>query len=81
MYEMIEMVAMAFTLGLTGALAPGPTLVATVNSSLKSGWTAGPKIAVGHALVEVLIFLLIREVWPWRHSSILITLPGQADWP
>ena len=59
MYEMIEMVAMAFTLGLTGALAPGPTLVATVNSSLKSGWTAGPKIAVGHALVEVLIFTLI----------------------
>ncbi len=59
MYEMIEMVAMAFTLGLTGALAPGPTLVATVNSSLKSGWTAGPKIALGHALVEVLIFLLI----------------------
>jgi threonine/homoserine/homoserine lactone efflux protein len=59
MYEMIEMVVMAFTLGLTGALAPGPTLVATVNSSLKSGWTAGPKIAVGHALVEVLIFLLI----------------------
>jgi threonine/homoserine/homoserine lactone efflux protein len=59
MHEMIEMVVMAFTLGLTGALAPGPTLVATVNSSLKSGWTAGPKIAIGHALVEVLIFLLI----------------------
>ena len=59
MYEMIEMVGMAFTIGITGALAPGPTLVATVNSSLKSGWTAGPKIAVGHALVEILIFMLI----------------------
>ena len=56
---MIEMLAMAFTIGLTGALAPGPTLVATVNSSLKSGWTAGPKIAAGHALVETLVFLLI----------------------
>jgi threonine/homoserine/homoserine lactone efflux protein len=57
--EVIEILAMAFTIGLTGALAPGPTLVATVNSSLKSGWTAGPKVAVGHALVELFVFLLI----------------------
>lgn len=59
MYEMLEMVVMAFTIGLSGALAPGPTLVATVNSSLKEGWTAGPKVAAGHALVELLVFLLI----------------------
>lgn len=59
MYEILQMLAMAFTIGLTGALAPGPTLVATVNSSLKDGWTAGPKVAAGHALVETLIFLLI----------------------
>lgn len=58
-YEMIEILAMAFTVGLTGALAPGPTLVATVNTSLKSGWTAGPKVAAGHALVELIIFILI----------------------
>jgi len=57
--EILEMVAMAFLIGLTGALAPGPTLVATVNSSLKTGWTAGPKIAAGHALVELVLFLLI----------------------
>lgn len=59
MYEMLEMVAMAFAIGLTGALAPGPTLVATVNTSLQSGWTAGPKVAAGHALVELFIFMLI----------------------
>lgn len=59
MYEILKMLAMAFAIGLTGALAPGPTLVATVNSSLKEGWTAGPKVAAGHALVEILIFLLI----------------------
>jgi threonine/homoserine/homoserine lactone efflux protein len=58
-YEIIQMLALAFAIGLTGALAPGPTLVATVNSSLKTGWTAGPKIALGHALVELLIFILI----------------------
>ncbi|NMB85043.1 MAG: LysE type translocator [Methanosaeta sp. PtaB.Bin018] len=59
MYEMIEMLAMSFTIGLTGALAPGPTLVATINSSLECGWTAGPKVAAGHALVEAAIFSLI----------------------
>lgn len=59
MIKMIEMLAMAFTIGLTGALAPGPTLVATVKSSLNDGWTAGPKVAAGHALVELLVFLLI----------------------
>ena len=59
MHEMLEMLIMAFTIGLTGALAPGPTLVATVNSSLKDGWKAGPKIAAGHALVESVLFLLI----------------------
>ena len=26
MYEILQMLAMAFTIGLTGALAPGPTL-------------------------------------------------------
>jgi threonine/homoserine/homoserine lactone efflux protein len=59
MYEILQMLAMAFTIGLTGALAPGPTLVATVNSSLKEGWKAGAKVAAGHALVETVIFLLI----------------------
>jgi threonine/homoserine/homoserine lactone efflux protein len=61
MIKTMEMLAMAFTIGLTGALAPGPTLVATVRSSLKDGWTAGPKVAAGHALVELIIFLLIVE--------------------
>ena len=41
----IETLILAFTIGLTGALAPGPTLVATINSSLRRGWTIGPKVA------------------------------------
>ncbi len=55
----LEILIFAFTIGLTGALAPGPTLVATVNTSLKVGWTAGPKVAAGHAVIEAFIFLLI----------------------
>ena len=59
MQEIAETLVTAFAIGLTGALAPGPTLLATVNSSLQEGWRAGPKVAAGHALVEVLIFLII----------------------
>ncbi|MGB3943651.1 MAG: LysE family transporter [Methanothrix sp.] len=55
----IETLILAFTIGLTGALAPGPTLVATINSSLQRGWTVGPKVATGHAIAEVGVFLMI----------------------
>ena len=79
--EVIEILAMAFTIGLTGALAPGPTLVATVNSSLKSGWTAGPKVALGHALVELLVFLLIvmgLAAVAQQYSHLIAVLGGFA---
>jgi threonine/homoserine/homoserine lactone efflux protein len=78
MYDIIAFIITAFIIGLTGALAPGPTLVATVNSSLKAGWTAGPKVAAGHALVEVLIFLLIVQglAVATQHYSHFIAIGG-----
>jgi len=54
-----ETLILGFLVGLTGALAPGPTLVATINSSLKDGWSAGPKVTAGHILVETLVVLII----------------------
>jgi threonine/homoserine/homoserine lactone efflux protein len=72
---------MAFAIGLTGALAPGPTLVATVNTSLKTGWTAGPKVAAGHALVEILVFLLIVQglaTAAQQYSHFIALLGGLA---
>lgn len=80
-YEMIQILAMAFTIGLTGALAPGPTLVATVNTSLKTGWMAGPKVAAGHALVELLVFLLIVQglaAAMQQYSRLIAVLGGLA---
>jgi threonine/homoserine/homoserine lactone efflux protein len=57
--EIIEMLTLGFLIGLTGALAPGPTLVATINASLKGGWSMGPRVTLGHAAVEILMVLLI----------------------
>jgi len=77
----IETLILAFTIGLTGALAPGPTLVATINSSLQRGWTMGPKVAAGHALAEVAIFLLIvvgLAAMAEEHTAIVAAVGGTA---
>jgi threonine/homoserine/homoserine lactone efflux protein len=59
MYDAVQMFFLAFIIGLTGALAPGPTLVATINASLEGNWSAGPKIIAGHMVAELAIFILI----------------------
>jgi threonine/homoserine/homoserine lactone efflux protein len=59
MYDLLQMTVLGFVIGLTGALAPGPTLVATINSSLIGDWTAGLKISLGHMVAESVIFILI----------------------
>lgn len=53
------MLLLGFLVGLTGALAPGPTLLATINASIKEGWTAGPRVTLGHIAVETLMMLLM----------------------
>ena len=59
MYEIISTLVLGFVIGLTGALAPGPTLVATINASLAGNWTAGLKVSLGHIVIETAIFFLI----------------------
>ena len=59
MNDTIQVFLLAFALGLTGALAPGPTFVATVNASISGGWTTGPKVMLGHMLAELALFILI----------------------
>ncbi|HEY9246880.1 MAG TPA: LysE family transporter [Candidatus Methanoperedens sp.] len=55
----LEMLIIGFTVGLTGAIPPGPMLFATIESSLKIGWTAGPKLVLGHAVLEFAICIFI----------------------
>jgi threonine/homoserine/homoserine lactone efflux protein len=57
--EILSTLILGFVIGLTGALAPGPTLVATINTSLKGDWTAGLKVSLGHIVIETAIFFLI----------------------
>ena len=59
LYEILSTLVLGFLIGLTGALAPGPTLVATINASLAGNWTAGLKVSLGHIIIETAIFFLI----------------------
>lgn len=54
-----ELAMMGFFIGLTGALAPGPTLIATIQSALHIGWTSGPRVTLGHIIAEFGIVILI----------------------
>ncbi len=57
--EILRAILLGFTIGLTGALVPGPMFFATIELSLKKGWFAGPKVVLGHMLVEFFLSVLI----------------------
>jgi threonine/homoserine/homoserine lactone efflux protein len=59
MYDILQAFLLGLVIGLTGALAPGPTLVATINASISGDWKIGPKVTAGHMIAESVIFLLI----------------------
>ncbi|MBN2733243.1 MAG: LysE family transporter [Methanomicrobiaceae archaeon] len=59
MYSALEFFILSFFIGLTGALAPGPTLIATIRASVEKGWTAGPRISAGHVAIEAFLAAII----------------------
>lgn len=59
MLDLLEMLTIGFAVGMTGAIVPGPMLFATIDTSLKNGWKAGPEIFIGHAILEFLVCILI----------------------
>jgi threonine/homoserine/homoserine lactone efflux protein len=77
----VEMLILGFLIGLTGALAPGPTLVAAINASVKGGWTAGPRVTFGHMVVEVLMIALViggLSVVLAGYSALIAVVGGTA---
>lgn len=72
---------LGFIIGLTGALAPGPTLVATINASMTGGWKSGPKVTMGHILSEIGIVMLILiglSVFLLDYSALIGFIGGTA---
>lgn len=53
------LLALGFAVGMSGALMPGPLLVYTIQEALQKGRWVGVRVILGHAIVEVFIFLLL----------------------
>jgi threonine/homoserine/homoserine lactone efflux protein len=56
---MLQTYLLGLVIGLTGALVPGPTLVATIDMAMTGGWKTGLRVSAGHAIVEAAIFAAI----------------------
>ncbi len=55
---MLSLILSVLVISISGVMMPGPMFAVTVAKSYRSPW-AGPKIAVGHAIIEVPLILLI----------------------
>ena len=61
----VESLLIGFGVGLSGALAPGPTLLATISGAVRHGPLVGARVAAGHLLVEgVLAVALVLGIAP-----------------
>ncbi|HEY8344919.1 MAG TPA: LysE family transporter [Bacillota bacterium] len=54
-----EIFFLACGVALSGALMPGPLLTINIRESLKTGFWAGPKLILGHALLEAMLVLAL----------------------
>lgn len=69
----------AFVIGLSGALMPGPVLTATIAQTLRRGFWAGPRIVLGHAMLEFSVLaLVVAGLGPWLRRPDVIGPLGLA---
>ena len=58
-YEALAIFGTSFLVGLSGALIPGPLLALDIRESAHGGFWAGPYIATGHSILELLVVILL----------------------
>ena len=55
--DLFQIFGQAFLVGLSGAVAPGPLLTYNIQLTCKKGFWIGPKLVLGHAILEALLIL------------------------
>ena len=58
-YEALAIFTTSFVVGLSGAVTPGPLLALDIRESTRGGFWAGPYIATGHSVLELLMVVLL----------------------
>ncbi|MDH5666051.1 MAG: LysE family translocator, partial [Nitrosopumilus sp.] len=59
MVEITEFAFMVMVISASGVMMPGPLFVANISSGIQGGVKTGIKIAVGHAIVELPLVILL----------------------
>ena len=67
---------MAFVVGLSGAMMPGPLLAVTIRESTRRGAWAGPLLIVGHAILEAVLVaaLVFGLAGVFKHPLVIILI-------
>lgn len=47
----------SFLIGFTGAITPGPVLTGVIKETPQRGWTTGPLVVFGHAIIELILII------------------------
>lgn len=55
--DLFQIFGQAFLVGLSGAVAPGPLLTYNIQLTCKKGFWIGPKLVLGHAILEAILIL------------------------
>ncbi len=65
----------SFFIALSGALMPGPLLLATVAEASQTGFWAGPLLVTGHGILELgMLFVLLLGLSPFFQNQIVMVL-------
>jgi threonine/homoserine/homoserine lactone efflux protein len=66
--------ASAFLVGLSGAIMPGPLLTLTIAESARRGFKAGPLIALGHAMLELVLIIALLAGLSFYLQKPMVTM-------
>ena len=70
---MLPILLSVVVISLSGVMAPGPMFAMTIAKSYRSPW-AGPQIALGHAVIEIPLILIIYFGFAQFFQNIIVQL-------
>lgn len=71
--DCITLFTTAFLVGLSGAMMPGPMLTVTISETPRGGFWVGPKIVLGHMIVELLLVVCLAGGLSYYIQQPMIT--------
>ncbi|NOZ29571.1 MAG: LysE family transporter [Chloroflexi bacterium] len=77
--ELIAIVAAFWVISLSGALSPGPLTALAISEGARAGFWSGPKLALGHGLIEgALVLAIAYGLGSWLQQPVVAGTIGLA---